>query len=118
MSKKKRSLKSKEGRKRWSMERKMEVVLRLLRGESLDGVSWETGVSAAQLSEWRDTFIATGKAGLKSRTKDPVVEAAEDERRRLLAKVGEFAMENEILKEANKILEGRSGPFALKRSKR
>ena len=115
---KKKSATDKERPKRWSVERKAEVVLRLLRGESLDAVSRETGVPAAQLSEWRDAFIATGKAGLKSRTKDPVVEAAEDERRRLLAKVGELAIENEILKEANKILEGRSGPFSSRRSKR
>lgn len=42
------------GVKRWSATRKQEVVLRLLRGESLDAVSRETGVPAGNLSSWRD----------------------------------------------------------------
>ena len=72
----------------------------------------------AQLSEWRDAFLATGRAGLKSRCKDPVVEAGEDERRRLLAKVGELSLEVEVLREAKKILENRTGPFPQGRSRR
>ena len=36
--------------KRWSSRRKQEVVLRLLRGESLDALSRETGQPAAVLS--------------------------------------------------------------------
>jgi transposase-like protein len=103
---------------RWTVERKTEVVMRLLKGESLDAVSRDTKVSAAKLSEWRDAFIATGKTGLKSRTTDPVAEAAADEKRRLLAKIGELSIEVEILKEGNKILEARSGPFPRKRSRR
>lgn len=104
--------------KRWSVDKKAEVVMRLLRGESLDALARETGQPAARLSEWRDAFIATGKAALKARTHDPVAEAAEDERRRLLAKVGELSLENEILREGQKILEGRSGPFAQQRRRR
>ncbi len=43
--------------KRWSAKRKQEVVLRLLRGESLDALSRETGQPAAVLSGWRDEFL-------------------------------------------------------------
>ena len=111
--------KKKPGRpKRWSAERKAEVVLRLLRGESLDAVSRETGLPAATLSEWRDAFIETGKAGLKTRTKDPVQQAAADRERQLLAKIGELSMDVEILKTAKEVLEERTGPSWPRKSKK
>ena len=46
--------------KRWSAKRKQEVVLRLLRGESLDALSRETDVPAGDLSSWRDEFLEAG----------------------------------------------------------
>ncbi len=46
--------------KRWSAKRKQEVVLRLLRGESLDTMSRETGQPARVLSSWRDEFLEGG----------------------------------------------------------
>lgn len=52
-------------RGRYSSRRKMEAVLRILRGEDLDSLSRELGVTAATLSEWRDDFLAAGQAGLK-----------------------------------------------------
>lgn len=52
-------------RGRESSRRKMEAVLRILRGEDLDSLSREVGVTAATLSEWRDDFLAAGQAGLK-----------------------------------------------------
>ncbi len=57
--------------KRWSAKRKQEVVLRLLRGESLDALSRETGQPASVLSGWRDEFLGAGMAALKRRTDDP-----------------------------------------------
>ena len=45
----------------------MDVVLRVLRGDDLDLVSREAGITAAMVSEWRDQFVASGQAGLKSR---------------------------------------------------
>lgn len=104
--------------KRWSANRKVDVVMRLLRGESLDAVSRETGLPASTLSQWRDAFIETGKEGLKSRTRDPAADAAEKERKALLAKIGELSMDNEILKAANEVLEEKAGPSVPRRSKR
>ena len=52
---------------RFSAGRKRETVLRLLRGEDLDSVSRELGITAARASRWRDQFLAAGQAGLKSR---------------------------------------------------
>jgi transposase len=43
---------------------KQSAVLRLLRGEDLELVSRELGVTAAELSAWRDAFLAAGEASL------------------------------------------------------
>jgi hypothetical protein len=54
-------------RGRFSSQRKTSAVLRLLRGEDLEFVSRELGVTVATLSGWRDDFLAGGQAALKSR---------------------------------------------------
>ena len=81
-----------EPRRRMSARRKQETVLRLLRG--LELVSRELGVTAAELSGWRDQFLAGGEASLKSRPAD----ARDAEIDRLQAKVGELTMTAELLK--------------------
>jgi transposase-like protein len=45
-------------------------VLRLLRGEPLEIVARELGVTAADLSGWRDAFLEAGSASLKARARD------------------------------------------------
>ena len=82
-----------EPRRRMSARRKQETVLRLLRGEDLELVSRELGVTAAELSGWRDRFLAAGEASLKSRP----VDAHETEVSRLKEKVGDLTMANELL---------------------
>ena len=77
-----------EPRRRMSARRKQEAVLRLLRGEGLELVSRELGATAAELSGWRDQFLAGGEASLKSRPAD----AREAEIDRLQAKLGELTM--------------------------
>ena len=62
--------------KRWSAKRKQEVILRLLRGESLDVLSLETGQPASVLSRWWDEFLEGGLAALKWRTEDPKAAAS------------------------------------------
>ena len=80
-------------RGRFSSQRKTAAVLRLLRGEDLELVSRELGVTAATLSGWRDDFVSGGQAALKSRPTDD----RDDEIARLRAKVGERTMDNELL---------------------
>jgi hypothetical protein len=80
-------------RGRFSSQRKTTAVLWLLRGEDLELVSRELGVTAATLSGWRDDFLAGGHAALKSRPADD----RDDELARLRAKVGELTMDNELL---------------------
>src|SRR5689334_17458935 len=57
-------------RRRMSAGRRREAVLRLLRGEDLELVSRELGVTAAELSGWREAFLAAGEASLRSRPAD------------------------------------------------
>ena len=78
---------------RLSARRKRETVLRLLRGEDLESVSRELGITAARAAQWRDQFLAAGQASLKSRAPD----AWDEANRRLQAKIGELLMENELL---------------------
>ena len=52
-------------RRRMSASRKREAVLRLLRGEDLELVSRGLGVTAAELSGWREAFLAGGEASLR-----------------------------------------------------
>ena len=80
---------------RWSAGKKLDVVLRLLRGEKLETLSRELGVEAHRLAAWRDEFLEAGKEGLKGRRQ------VSDEDRRLRdaeRKIGELTMENEIWK--------------------
>ena len=100
-------------RGRFSSQRKLDAVLRLLRGESLDGVSRELGVTAAGLSSWRDAVLAGGQASLRSRPEDE----RDEEVRRLRAKIGEITMANELLLErCHRAEAGR--PLAQRRSRR
>ena len=87
---------TKKDKGRFSFKRKQAAVLRLLRGEDLDSLSRELGVTAARLSRWRDDFLAAGEAGLKSRQPD----SRDDEITRLREKVGELTMSLEVSREA------------------
>jgi transposase-like protein len=53
-------------RPRWSANRKMDVVMRLLRGEPIEELSRELGVEAHRLAAWRDDFIAGGKEAMRA----------------------------------------------------
>ena len=97
---------------RWSINRKREVVLRLLRGESVDGLSRELGIESYLLEEWKQRAFAGIDASLRERktTGDRVeIDAA-------LKRLGELMMDHELLLERCK----RSGvsPLAPRRSGR
>jgi len=105
--------KSKTERGRFSSRKKVEAVLRVLRGEELDLVSREAGITAAKLSEWREHFVASGQAGLKSRAAD----GRDEELARLKALVGDLTMRLELSREAVQRLRG-GAPLAIGRSTR
>src|SRR3977135_3513799 len=60
------------GAKRFSVQRKMAIVARLLRGEPLELVARETNVSIARLTEWRERALAGAAPALKDREPDGV----------------------------------------------
>ena len=77
---------------RWSAQRKMEIVLRLVRGEAIDEVAREIQVPVHEVEEWRRVFLEGGQQGLKRRGLDP----EERELRRLQAKIGDMTMRLEL----------------------
>src|SRR5215204_3378471 len=79
---------------RWSARRKEEVVLRLLRGESLDALARETGQAAGAIAAWREAFLAGGAEHLKSRPRPVEDRQLADAQR----KIGELAMDLDIAK--------------------
>ena len=78
---------------RWSAKAKAEVVLRLLRGETIDVVSREIQVPAHELEAWRRTFLEAGGEGLKKRYGEGDVRLLKQAQ----AKVGELAMQLELV---------------------
>ena len=96
---------------RWTVSRKQELVLRMFRGESLDGLSREFSVEIYRLEEWRDRALSGMETGLKSRQGDPL----QAELDTALKRLGELAMENELLYE--RCRKG-NGPFPKGRSRR
>src|SRR5215212_7196244 len=85
-------------RHRWSAGKKMDAVLRLLRGEPLEVLSRELEVEAHRLAAWRDDFLESGKQGLKGQRPD---RSPEDRQLRdAERKIGQLTMENEILRVA------------------
>ena len=97
---------------RWSSKRKLSVILDLLRGADLESTSRKHRVTIATLTEWRDRFLATGEAGLKSRD----VEPDDEEKRRLKSVVANISVENELLREKIARLES-NRPLAFWKSK-
>ena len=88
---------------RWSSQKKAELVLCLLRGESIDTVSRENSVTVETLTRWRDDFIEAGIAGLKGKTLESVRISA------LEKKVGQQAMELELHEKKAKFIGTRGG---------
>ncbi len=95
---------------RWSLTRKREVALRLLRGESMEAVSRELGVETHRLQRWRDKAVAGIDEALREREGDPL----QAELDAAIKRVGELSMENELLREKIRT----SGPLVSWRSRR
>src|SRR3954452_5080195 len=99
---------------RWSAARKRDVVLRLLRGESIDAVSRQIGIEPFRLEQWRERALAAVDAGLKERAEGDPIQAGLDA---AYKRLGELGMENELLREKIARLEG-GVPFHRARSRK
>lgn len=96
--------------KRWSASRKKEVVLRLMRGESIDALSREFGIEIYLLEQWHQKALQGIETALKARNGDPLAAELDAAMRR----IGEITMENELLREKAR----RTHPLAARRSNR
>jgi hypothetical protein len=94
---------------RWSVGRKREVVLRLLRGESAELLSRELGLPLFKLEGWRRKAEAALDGALKEREAD----TGSTELAAAMQRIGELSMENELLRARIE----RSGPLARGRSR-
>jgi len=95
---------------RWSRQRKMDVVMRLLRGESLDDVSREVKVEISRLEGWKNKAMRGIETGLKERENDPLQAELDAAKHR----IGDLLMEVELLREKAR----KSGAFWPGRSKK
>lgn len=95
---------------RWTVARKREAVLRLLRGESVEVLSRELGVEIYRLERWREKALGGIDAVLREREGDPL----QAELDAAMKRIGELTMENELLWRKT----GKPGPLPPKRSRR
>lgn len=100
------------GAGRWSVKRKVSVVPGTLARCRSGKHFAEYRVTPATLLEWRDRFLASGEAGLKSREAD----VEDEERRQLKSVVASVSVENELLREKIARLEN-GRPLAFWKSK-
>jgi hypothetical protein len=94
---------------RWSVARKREVVLRLLRGEPAELLSRELGLPMFKLEQWRRKAETALEGALKEREADP----ADGQLGAAMQRIGELSMEVELLRAR---LE-RPGPLGRRRSR-
>jgi len=99
---------------RWSARRKREVVLRVLRGESLEALSRELGVEIYRLEQWRERALTGLEVLLKDREEDHPMRTELDAAKR---HIGELSMEIELLRARCQAMEARN-PLALGRWRR
>ena len=98
---------------RWNASRKRDVVLRLLRGESLEMVSREVGVELYRLEAWQARALAGIELGLKEQAGEPLAAELDSAKRH----IGELSMEIELLRERARAAERRL-PLTTRRSRR
>ena len=86
-----------EKKKRKSASFKTSVVMELLRGESIEGISRKHGLTMAELSEWRDAFMANGMDGFKKKPENAKLGRAE-------RRIGQLEMELDLVKKKNEFI--------------
>jgi len=94
---------------RWSVARKREIVLRLLRGESAELLSRELGLPIFKLEQWRQKAAAALDGALKEREADPANTALAV----AMQRIGELSMEVELRRARME----RPSPLARRRSR-
>lgn len=89
-------------KQRSSSKFKTDVVLELLRGETLESLSRKYGVTMGEIDSWRNDFIENGRQGFK---KDPNNSKLAEAQR----KIGQLEMEIELIKKKQLIVQRLKG---------
>lgn len=87
-----------KGKRQWSPAFKKELVMRLLRGEPVHGVSRETRVPEYKLERWRNCALVAIDVALREREADSLQVCLEDAYRR----IGELSQEVERLRKRSR----------------
>lgn len=89
---------------RWTAQRKVAIILEVLKGQiSVPEASRRYGFTQGEYRKWADDFMRGGIDALKVNRKGLEAEHRA-EVRRLQSKIGQLVMENEIAKEALRII--------------
>ncbi|ABU57566.1 hypothetical protein Rcas_1471 [Roseiflexus castenholzii DSM 13941] len=87
---------------RWTVKRRVALVLAILRGETIASESVRRhGLTVAEIERWKERFLGGAENALRSRPLDD--EDLKDQKiKRQQRKVGELVMDIDILKESSK----------------
>ena len=88
----------KEQSQRWTVKRKVELILAIIKGQTnLVEACREHDLRQSEVEGWVDTFMKSGERGLRVNSKD---EKDQDDReiKELRAKVGELVLELDVRK--------------------
>ena len=89
---------------RWTAGRRLALVTEILAGKlSVQEAARQHGLTVADVEEWKERALEGAKNALRSRPKDDEALRVEREKK-LLAKIGELAMEVEVLKRGSEII--------------
>ena len=103
---------------RWTVTRKREVALRLLRGEPVELLSRQLGVEIFRLEQWREKAIAGIDASTVCTTNPaPALKKGDPVKAELdiaMKRIGELIMQVELLEAKTET----SGPLGRRRSRR
>ena len=89
---------------RWTAQRKAAIILEVLKGQiSVPEAARQYGFTQGEYRRWADEFMRGGVDALKVNRRGLDAEHR-TEVRRLQAKIGQLVMENEIAKEAMRII--------------
>jgi len=89
---------------RWTAKRKVAVVLDLIRGNiTIVDAARQHGLTVADIEQWKEDFLSQGTEALRSHPRDREAQW-EVEKTRLQAKIGELAIEIDVLKKVHRIL--------------
>ena len=94
---------------RWTVRRKQEAVLRLVRGEPVELLSRELGIETYRLEAWREKAMAGIETALKMRKGDPL----QTELDTAMKRIGELTMQVELLE----VKMEKNAPLARRRSR-